>query len=162
MVRQSEAGALASDYEEFEKDPGFIAELLAIRVTEDAARLMSANSLSRAALALRMGTSAAYVSKLMNAPPNLTLHSIARIAAALNAHVSIGLSTDEGGAARFVPGSHQTDNDASDSVTPVETPNSVSASEPDSWFPPSKTSASAPLLRSRGTIDGLIGLRTAK
>lgn len=67
----------------YENDPDYIAEGLALQITEEASRLMGDASISRSALAELMGVSRSYVTRIFNAPPNLTLRSIAQLAIAL-------------------------------------------------------------------------------
>jgi hypothetical protein len=70
---------------EFERDPDYVAETLALQVIEQALELMKEKGISRSELASLMGVSRAYISKLFNAPPNMTLRSIAQLALALDA-----------------------------------------------------------------------------
>ena len=81
---------LARDYE---RDPEFVAEKLSIRVIEDTLRLLEERGLSQSWLAERMGVSRAYVSRILNAPPNITLLTIARIAVALGTMPGVSLNT---------------------------------------------------------------------
>ncbi len=74
---------LEQDAREYERDPEFVAEGLAIKVIEQAPRYLEEKGLSQSWLADRMGVSRAYVSRILKAPPNLTLLTIARLAAAL-------------------------------------------------------------------------------
>ena len=70
---------------EFADDPEYIAEGIAIGVLEDAIALMEAQGMTKAGLAERMRVSRAYVTKLFNAPPNLTLKTLAQLSLALGA-----------------------------------------------------------------------------
>lgn len=85
------AGWLAPYIEELERDPEYVAGKLALEVTEQALQLMEEKGISRTRLAEIMGTSRAYMTKLFNAPPNLTLYSIARLALAIGATPSLYL-----------------------------------------------------------------------
>jgi len=86
------AKGLLHEYEEqYANDPDYIAERLALRVTEEAAKIMQNPGLSRADLAARMNVSRAYVTKIFDAPPNLTLRSIARLALALGVKPYVSL-----------------------------------------------------------------------
>jgi ribosome-binding protein aMBF1 (putative translation factor) len=89
--------------QKYEDDPDFIAEGLALGVTEEAAEIMERQGISRAELAARMGVSRAYVTQLLNARPNLTLRSLAQLAIALQTKLSIHLDTDPAGADDRVP-----------------------------------------------------------
>lgn len=93
-MTESRNGALNKYYLKYEHDPEFIAEEMAIRIIEDALQIMQAKGISKSELSNRMGVSRAHVSRLFNAPPNLTLHSIARLAVALEVAPHISLDTD--------------------------------------------------------------------
>ena len=104
MMQEAHAKASASnpsrgwlaEYEaEFAGDPEYLAEGLAIRIAEQAVRLMEEQGISRAELASRMGVSKAYITRLFNAPPNLTLRSIAQLALALGVKPQAGLVIEE-------------------------------------------------------------------
>lgn len=83
MRRGRSTGALERYYHQYDKDPDFIAEGMAITIVEEALKVMQSEGLSRTDLANAMGVSKAQVSRLFNAPPNLTLRSIARLGIAL-------------------------------------------------------------------------------
>ncbi len=76
---------------ELERDPDYVAEYLALHIAEEATELMEQKGISRSQLASLMGVSKAYVTRILNAPPNLTLRSIAALALALETrpHASI-------------------------------------------------------------------------
>lgn|SRR3990167_1792969 len=69
--------------DEYRNDPAFIAQDLASNVIDDVLLLLDARGLNQSQLAETMGVSRSYVSNLFNAPPNLTLLSIARLGVAL-------------------------------------------------------------------------------
>lgn len=75
-------------------DPAYLAEDIAMDVTETCARIMQERGISRADLAERMGVSRAYITKVFNSPPNLTLQTIAALALALDLRPTV----------RFEPG----------------------------------------------------------
>lgn len=87
--------ALGKYFQEYADDPDFIAEGLAIAVLEDALRIMQDSGLTRADLASRMGVSRAHISRLFNAPPNLTLRTIAQLAVALGVKPFMSLDRGE-------------------------------------------------------------------
>ena len=86
--------ALETYYTQYEHDPDFIAEGMAIAIVEDALRIMKSKGLIRSDLAALMGVPRAQVSRLLNAPPNLTLRSIARLASALGAKPRLSLESE--------------------------------------------------------------------
>jgi transcriptional regulator with XRE-family HTH domain len=93
-MTENRSGVLNKYYSKYEHDPEFIAEEMAIRIIEDALQIMQAKGINKSELSNRMGVSRAHISRLFNAPPNLTLHSIARLAAALDVTPHISLDTD--------------------------------------------------------------------
>ena len=70
-------------FEKYEKDPDFLAEGLSIGIIENSLQVMKQKGITRADLAREMGVPKSQISRIFNAPPNLTLLSIARIAVAL-------------------------------------------------------------------------------
>jgi transcriptional regulator with XRE-family HTH domain len=83
VVQQETERPLERWVREYEHDPEFIADGLASDVIEDALRLLQEKNHTQTWLAGEMGVSRAHVSRLFNAPPNLTLLSFARLAVAL-------------------------------------------------------------------------------
>ena len=67
----------------YDKAPDFLAEGLSIAIIENSLQVMKQKGISRADLAREMGVPKSQISRIFNAPPNLTLLSIARIAVAL-------------------------------------------------------------------------------
>jgi len=67
------------------------AEGASIRITEDLVAAMKSSGLTRSALADKIGTSPAYVTKILKGETNFTLDSMVKIANALNCELTIGL-----------------------------------------------------------------------
>ena len=95
----------------YERDPEFMAEGLSTKVIEEALKFLEEKELSQSWLADRMGVSRAYISRILKAPPNITLLTIARIAVALGATPSVSLNAgsrpadaSSGGWARVLKG----------------------------------------------------------
>lgn len=76
-------GELEEALSTLSSDPEFVAEELALAITEDIANAMEVEGISKAELAKRIGSSRSYVSRIMDAPPNMTLRSISKIGLAL-------------------------------------------------------------------------------
>ena len=76
---------------ELEHEPDYVAEGIALRFVEELLQIMAQTGMSPGELANRLGVSRAYVSKILNAPPNLTLRSIAAVALALGARPELNL-----------------------------------------------------------------------
>ena len=76
-------GYLDEAFSKLEHDPEFIADGLALAIAEDIAEAMAAKGISKAELARTLGVSRSYVTRVLDAPPNLTLVSIAKVALAL-------------------------------------------------------------------------------
>jgi len=70
--------------QEYAKDPEFVAEGMAIKITEEMLECLERKGLSQSWLAEKMGVSRAHVSRILNARPNMTLMTIAKIAIALD------------------------------------------------------------------------------
>ena len=68
---------------EYENDPEYIANGFALEVAEEASQLIEEKGLNQTRLAESMGVSRAHVSNVLNAPPNMTLLTLARLGVAL-------------------------------------------------------------------------------
>ncbi len=86
----------ATWYEEmrkgFDNDPDYWAEGLKLDFAEEVGRLMEEQKISRAELARRLGTSPAYVTKILHWTANLTLTSMSKIALAFGSRVHLSLA----------------------------------------------------------------------
>ncbi len=78
---------------EYAKDPEFIAEGLAIKITEEMLGCLEKRGLNQSWLAEKMVVSRAHVSRILNARPNMTLLTIAKIAVALDLNPDVCLDT---------------------------------------------------------------------
>jgi transcriptional regulator with XRE-family HTH domain len=67
------------------------AEGASIRFTEDLVARMKASGLTRSALAEKIGSSPAYITKILRGDTNFTLDSMVKIASALGCELTIGL-----------------------------------------------------------------------
>ena len=81
-------------YSEYKNDADFVAERLAIDIIENALCIMRGKDISRSDLARSMGIPKSQVSRIFNAPPNLTLRSVARLAIALDVKPQALLAPD--------------------------------------------------------------------
>jgi len=77
---------------EFDNDPEYWAEGLKLDFAEEVGRLMEEQKVSRAELARRLGTSPAYVTKILHWTANLTLTSMSKIALAFGSRVHLSLA----------------------------------------------------------------------
>jgi len=77
---------------EFDNDPDYWAEGLKLDFAEEVGRLMEEQKISRAELARRLGTSPAYVTKILHWTANLTLTSMSKIALAFGSRVYLTLA----------------------------------------------------------------------
>ncbi|MGH1363294.1 MAG: hypothetical protein ACRBF0_07045 [Calditrichia bacterium] len=68
---------------ELQFDPEYLAEGMAMDITESICQIMDQKGLNRTALATRMQTSNAYITKVLRGNANMTLLSIAKFAVAL-------------------------------------------------------------------------------
>jgi transcriptional regulator with XRE-family HTH domain len=74
-----------------EHDPRFLAEELKLAFADELVRLLEARGLKRTELAEKLGTNRGYVTRVLNTDYNLTIETMARIADALGARVSLHL-----------------------------------------------------------------------
>lgn len=75
--------------EKFKNDIDFKTEGIILELTEKIVEIMDRNKVNRAELANRLGVSNAYITKLLNGNPNLTIKSLVSIASALNCDLEI-------------------------------------------------------------------------
>jgi DNA-binding phage protein len=85
-------GYLDEAIKKYEIDPEFIAEGMALKVTEEMLAILEKQGKNQTWLAQEMGVSRAHISKILNARPNMTLLTVAKIAVALGTkpEISIG------------------------------------------------------------------------
>ena len=86
---------LRSRFEEWKDDPDYIYEGLVLDFTEQVVGKMIATNLRRSELAERLGTSRAYITKLLDGQENMTLKTIVRVATALDLKVDLKLRPRE-------------------------------------------------------------------
>lgn len=77
--------------EKFKDDPEFIAEGIILEFTEKIVSIMQEKNINRAELAKRLGVSKAFVTKLLNGNPNLTIKSMVSIAKTLGCELNIDI-----------------------------------------------------------------------
>jgi transcriptional regulator with XRE-family HTH domain len=87
--------------QEAEADPVYWTERAILRVTEEIFVAMEKRGMQRSELARRLGTSPAYVTKILRGKANLTLESLARIALALGGEFQFHFSPLEPCTPRF-------------------------------------------------------------
>ena len=78
-------------YEEVEKHPDYRAELAMLDFSEDVLDAMRTQSVTRAELARRLGTSPGHVTRLLSGSGNLTLATMTRMAFALGLELHTSL-----------------------------------------------------------------------
>lgn len=96
VTRTAHDGAPTPPYnrihaESLASDPEYLAEDMALDLTEDISRIMQFRGLTKAELARAMGVTRAYVTRMLNAPPNMTLRTIATVGVALGVQPRIVL-----------------------------------------------------------------------
>ena len=99
MARESEIGFLDEAVAELADDPEFVADGLALEFAEQIARAMKSQGITKAELGRRMGVSRAYTTRILDAPPNLTLLSMAKVSLALGLTVHIDVAETTAGPA---------------------------------------------------------------
>ncbi|MDO8689840.1 MAG: helix-turn-helix domain-containing protein [Dehalococcoidia bacterium] len=88
---KDQTGWLDKYVEEYELDADYVAEGLALRLIEQAISTMGDKGISRSDLASLMGVSRSHITRMLNAPSNLTLRSIAQLAGALGMKTELRL-----------------------------------------------------------------------
>jgi transcriptional regulator with XRE-family HTH domain len=83
---------LQSRFDEWRNDPDFLYEGLVLDITEQVVDAMIRSNVRRSELAERLGTSRAYVTKLLDGQENMTLKTIVRVAQALDMKVDVKLA----------------------------------------------------------------------
>jgi transcriptional regulator with XRE-family HTH domain len=94
MVDHDSEGMLDRYANEYANDPEFVAEGLAIKVTEEMLECLELKGRKQTWLADQMGVSRAHVSRILNARPNMTLLTIAKIAVALGVKPDVCLDSE--------------------------------------------------------------------
>lgn len=79
-------------FEEAERHDDYWVERASLEVTDAVARRMEELAISRAELARRLGTSPAYVTKVLRGNANFTLATVVKLARALESEVRVGLA----------------------------------------------------------------------
>ena len=85
----SERGLLDRWVEEWDRDPDYLVEGVLLAATERICELMDKHGISRAELARRLGKSRAYVTRVLNGQPNMTLKTLTQIAVALGEGIDL-------------------------------------------------------------------------
>lgn len=81
----------ADKLKEFEGDLEFRTEEMIIEFTEKVVAAMQERDMSRVELAQRLGVSKAFVTKLLNGNPNLTIRTMVSLAAALGCELLLDI-----------------------------------------------------------------------
>lgn len=79
-------------FDEAQETDEYWAEQARLEFTEELARLLAQQNLTRSELANRLQTSRAYVTKILNGNANFTIETMSRIARALGARVTFYLA----------------------------------------------------------------------
>ena len=83
--------ALKAKAEEARSSQAYRAEGASIRFTEDLVALMNTSGLTRTALAEKIGSSPAYITKIQRGDTNFTLDPMVKIATALGCELTISM-----------------------------------------------------------------------
>ena len=82
---------LRGRFDEWRDDPDYLYEGVVLELTEQIAAQMKERGISRSDLAERLGTSRAYVTKLLDGHENMTVKTLVRVANALEMKVGMKL-----------------------------------------------------------------------
>lgn len=81
-------------YRDAERHDDYWAAQASLAFTEDVCAVMEEKKISRTELARRLGTSPAYVTKLLRGDTNFTLATLVKVARALGAELEVRLHAD--------------------------------------------------------------------
>lgn len=84
--------ALKAKAEQARSSHAYQAEGASIRFTEDLVAFMKTSGLTRTALAEKIGSSPAYITKILRGDTNFTLDSMVKIASALGCELTISMN----------------------------------------------------------------------
>ena len=85
------AGQIDQDIARYRNDPEYIADSWALAIAEEVVAELRRRGKSQTWLADRMGVSRSHVSSILNAPPNMTLLTLAKLSVALGLPAIAGL-----------------------------------------------------------------------
>lgn len=80
---------------EYEKDPEYILYSLIFEINEEICKALERNNLNYKQFAEKLNVKPAYISKLLNGQPNLSIKSLVKIALALNLKIKQPFYEDE-------------------------------------------------------------------
>jgi transcriptional regulator with XRE-family HTH domain len=84
-------GLLDDIIEQWHNDPDYLTEKLKLSLMEQISSIMRAKSISRSELARRLGSSRAYVTRLLDGSANMTIETLTRLSLALGCRLTIEL-----------------------------------------------------------------------
>lgn len=114
-------GWLDKYVEEYEHDADYIAEGLALRLVEQAISIMGEKGISRSDLASLMGVSRSHITRMFNAPPNLTLRSVAQLAGALGVKAELKFTLPSSATREESAAATQKDEEVSSTISEIPT-----------------------------------------
>ena len=76
-------------FRKIENDPRFVAEMMKLDFADDLVELLEARGLKRTELAEKLGTNRGYITRIVNTEYNLSIETMAKIAVALDAHITL-------------------------------------------------------------------------
>jgi transcriptional regulator with XRE-family HTH domain len=82
-------------FRKVENEPLFVAELMKLAFADDLVRLLEARGLKRTELAEKLGTNRGYITRILNTEYNLSIETMAKIALALDARITLSMQPRE-------------------------------------------------------------------
>jgi plasmid maintenance system antidote protein VapI len=95
MPEKDETLKLQQYVEELKNDPEFIADGLSLKVVEEMLEILEKEGHNQSWLGEKMGVSRAHISKILNAAPNMTFLTLAKIAVALGTKPYVCLNSED-------------------------------------------------------------------
>ena len=82
-------------FRKVENEPLFVAELMKLAFADDLVRLLEARGRKRTELAEKLGTNRGYITRILNTEYNLSIETMAKIALALDASITVSMKPRE-------------------------------------------------------------------
>ena len=92
-MNTDQKGFLQTD--EFKDDPEYEFEGVLLKFNDDVCNAMSDKKINRSELGRRIGTTRAYISRMLNGTPNMTLFTMVKVACALGKELVCDLREKE-------------------------------------------------------------------
>jgi len=94
---------LRGRFRKIENDPRFVSEMMKLDFADDLVELLEARGLKRTELAEKLGTNRGYITRILNTEYNLSIETMAKIAVALDARITLSMQPRQSAPPAAVP-----------------------------------------------------------